>query len=132
MTESDEDEHTPLLQQQSLPQRRLFSQFTVLIPIALATRGAGFLPSTTIIQIAETVVCRLWYEMHEPGRFPDAEACKIAPVKERFAGTMAALTTAEAVTCEFTPLITLFLVFTWVCSGILQCNDRILCVSLWS
>ncbi|GJJ06128.1 hypothetical protein Clacol_000317 [Clathrus columnatus] len=102
MTELDDDnEHTPLIHQQSRPQQRLLSQFTILIPIALATRCASFLPSTTIIQIVETFVCRLWYETHhQPGRFPDAEACKIAPVKERFAGTMAALTTTETYLTE--------------------------------
>jgi len=98
MAEFNDDERTPLIPPTDTVQRRRFPQistFTLLIPIAVANRFAGQLPVTTVIEIVQLAVCQLWYEIHEPGKLPDAEACTAGPVKERFAVVMTLMTVFE-------------------------------------
>ncbi|KAH7924233.1 MFS general substrate transporter [Leucogyrophana mollusca] len=112
LSTSVRSEQVPLLRSQSRPDGgslraqgfpwigTRFPPATLLIPIAIATRLSGQLPSTTLLQILQRLVCRLWYELNDPeslpvnGRIPDA-LCANSAIEQNYAAAITVLEIVE-------------------------------------
>ncbi|KAG0695273.1 hypothetical protein DFH29DRAFT_274619 [Suillus ampliporus] len=73
---------------------RHFSPLTLLIPLAIATRLTTTLPSTTLLGVVQSVICRLWLATN--GNLPpdgqmSEELCAVPEVEKTYAAVISAL-----------------------------------------
>lgn len=88
-------ESTPLLSEQQEPSsgRRQFSPLTLLIPLAVATRLTSTLPTTTLLEVIRSVICRVWLTSNgnlPPGGEMSEELCAVPEVEKLFATVISA------------------------------------------
>ncbi|KAJ7621052.1 MFS general substrate transporter [Roridomyces roridus] len=89
-------EETPLLGQSRIPPA------TLIIPVAIISRLASRLPSTTTLHIIQQLLCRIWYASHDPesvppiGRIPD-DLCAIPAVKQKYVATVTTMALCEGI-----------------------------------
>ena len=80
MVDPDGYERTRLLNLNSTPKRRWYpndSPLTLHTPLAVASCSASSLPTMTIIQIVEVIMCQLWYQVNESEKNPEGGASKL-------------------------------------------------------
>ena len=86
-------------------ERSGFSHETLLIPVALATKLAAQIPSTTIVELVRKAVCRLWIESHGdpatlgPGGLGPPELCDAPEIARYFSTVIAILGTTGGIIC---------------------------------
>jgi len=71
-----------------------FSPVTLLIPLAIATRLTSTLPSTTLLEVVQSVICRLWLASN--GKLPpdgqiSKELCAVPEVEKTYAAVISTL-----------------------------------------
>ncbi|KAG2154079.1 MFS general substrate transporter [Suillus clintonianus] len=74
--------------------RRQFSPLTLLIPLAVATRLTSTLPTTTLLGVIQSVICRLWLASN--GNLPSdgeisKELCAVPEVEKTYAAVISAV-----------------------------------------
>lgn len=93
-------------------ERFRFSPEILLIPVALATKLATLIPSTTLIELIRRVVCRFWNISHgdpaplPPGGSTPPELCNAPEIEWYFATVIAVLGATEGIISAFIPLST--------------------------
>lgn len=89
-------ERAPLLpeRQDTLSSGRQFSPLTLLIPLAVATRLTSTLPTTTLLGVIQSVICRLWLSSNgnlpPDGEIPK-ELCAVPEVEKTYAAVISAI-----------------------------------------
>ncbi|KAG1863633.1 MFS general substrate transporter [Suillus subalutaceus] len=89
-------ERAPLLpeRQDASSSRRQFSPLTLLIPLAVATRLTSTLPTTTLLGVIQSVICRLWLISNgnlPPGGEISEELCAVPEVDKTYATVISAI-----------------------------------------
>jgi hypothetical protein len=94
---SSTSEHDPLLpeRQHALTySTRQLSPLTLLIPLAVATRLAATLPSTTLLAVIQAVICRLWLTSNgslPPDGHISKELCAVPDVQKSYAAVISTI-----------------------------------------
>ncbi|KAG1728590.1 MFS general substrate transporter [Suillus paluster] len=94
---SSASERAPLLPERQYAlshSGRKFSPLTLLIPLAIATRLTATLPSTTLLGVVQSVVCRLWLTANgdlPPDGQISKELCAVPEVEKTYAAVISAL-----------------------------------------
>lgn len=89
-------ERAPLLpeRQDVSSSGRQFSPLTLLIPLAVATRLTSTLPTTTLLGVIQSVICRLWLISNgnlPPGGEISEELCAVPEVDKTYATVISAI-----------------------------------------
>ncbi|KAG1782366.1 MFS general substrate transporter [Suillus placidus] len=89
-------ERAPLLpeRQDALSSGRQFSPLTLLIPLAVATRLTSTLPTTTLLGVIQSLVCRLWLTSNgnlPPGGDISKELCAVPEVERTYAAVISTI-----------------------------------------
>ncbi|KAG2106743.1 MFS general substrate transporter [Suillus discolor] len=89
-------ERAPLLpeRQDVISSKRQFSPLTLLIPLAVATRLTSTLPATTLLEVIQSVICRLWLTSN--GNFPPGgeiskDLCAVPEVEKTYSAVISAI-----------------------------------------
>lgn len=93
-------ERAPLLpeRQDALNSRRQFSPLTLLIPLAVVTRLTSTLPTTTLLGVIQSIICRLWLISNgnlPPGREISEELCAVPEVDKTYATVISVILIGE-------------------------------------
>jgi len=94
---SSTSEHDPLFpeRQHALTHStRQLSPLTLLIPLAVATRLTATLPSTTLLAVIQTVICRLWLTSNgtlPPDGHISKELCAVPDVQKLYAAVISTI-----------------------------------------
>ncbi|KAG1865147.1 MFS general substrate transporter [Suillus tomentosus] len=89
-------ERAPLLpeRQDTISSVRHFPPLTLLIPLAVATRLTSTLPATTLLEVIQSVICRLWLTSN--GNFPPGgeiskELCAVPEVEKTYSAVISTI-----------------------------------------
>ncbi|KAG2355631.1 hypothetical protein BDR07DRAFT_1340642 [Suillus spraguei] len=93
-------ERTPLLpeQQDPLSSRLRFSPLILLVPLAVATRFTSTLSTTTLLEVIQSVICRVWLTSNgnlPPGGEISKELCAVPEVEKTYATVITAILIGE-------------------------------------
>ncbi|KAG2350032.1 MFS general substrate transporter [Suillus weaverae] len=73
---------------------RQFSPLTLLIPLAVATRLTSTLPTTTLLGVIQSLICRLWLTSNgnlPPGGDISKELCAVPEVERTYAAVISTI-----------------------------------------
>jgi hypothetical protein len=86
--------------------RSKYSPVALIVPVAIISRLAVRLPSTTTFHVIQQLICRIWYTSNDPdsippiGQIPET-MCALPAVQEKYAAALTTMAISDGLGCRF-------------------------------